>query len=299
MSSSRLDGPGTRVSITRDGSDVLEIGSFAQRPVLAARPELVVAGERRIPCAVLMPSGYTEGSGPLPVLMDPYGGPHGQMVVAAHNTYLTSQWFADQGFAVIVADGRGTPGRSPAWEKSIRDDLVGPILDDQIAALHALAERYPLDLSRVAIRGWSFGGYLSALAVLRRPEVFHAGVAGAPVTDLRLYDTYYQERYMGDPTVQPEVYAHNSLVTDEGLSEAADTVRPLLIIHGLADDNVVVAHSLRLSSALLSAGRQHEVLPLSGVTHMATQEEVAENLLLHQVGFLKRSLAMAVADPGE
>jgi dipeptidyl-peptidase-4 len=224
--------------------------------------------------------------------MDPYGGPHGQRVVAAQNAHLTSQWFADEGFAVIVADGRGTPGRSPAWEKAVRNNFAGPVLDDQVEALRALAEHYPLDLDRVAIRGWSFGGYLAALAVLRRPDVFHAAVAGAPVADQRLYDTHYKERYLGHPAEQPEVYAANSLITDAGLSAASDTVRPLMIIHGLADDNVVVAHSLRLSSALLAAGRPHQVLPLSGVTHMTTQESVAENLLLLQVDFVKRSLGI-------
>ena len=144
----------------------------------------------------------------------------------------------------------------------------------------------------MAIRGWSFGGYLAALAVLRRPDVFHAAVVGAPVTDLRLYDTHYQERYLGLPEEKPEVYAANSLVTDDGLSAPQDPARPMMIIHGLADDNVVVAHSLRLSSALLSAGRPHEVLPLTGVTHMTPQEQIAENLLLLQVDFLKRSLGM-------
>ncbi len=126
--------------------------------------------------------------------------------------------------------------------------------------------------------------------MLRRPDVFHAAVAGAPVTDWRLYDTHYTERYLGLPQERPEVYARNSLVTDDGLSSPAEETRPLMIIHGLADDNVVAAHTLRLSSALLAAGRPHEVLPLSGVTHMTPQEQVAENLLLLQVDFLKRSL---------
>lgn len=243
---------------------------------------------------MLLPSDYQEADGPLPVLMDPYGGPHGRRVVAAHNAHLTSQWFADQGFAVVVADGRGAPGRSPAWEKAVRDNLV-LTMEDQVEALHGLAGRFPLDLSRVAIRGWSYGGYLAGLAVLRRPDVFHAAVVGAPVTDQRLYDTHYTERYLGDPATQPEVYAYNSLLTDDGLSEPADEVRPMMIVHGLADDNVVVAHALRLSSALLAAGRPHEVLPLSGVTHMTPQEQVAENLLLLQVDFLKRSLGMTGA----
>ncbi|MFC8388608.1 prolyl oligopeptidase family serine peptidase [Streptomyces sp. NPDC057238] len=289
------DRPGSRVQVLRDGKPTATVPSYAEDPGMSPRVTLTQGGARRIPCAVLMPRDYA-GDTALPVLMDPYGGPHGQRVLAAHNPHLTSQWFADQGFAVIVADGRGTPGRSPAWEKSVRDDIAALVVQDQVDALQALAADFPLDLGRVAIRGWSFGGYLAALAALRRPDVFHAAVVGAPVTDLRLYDTHYQERYIGHPDEQPEVYRRNSVIDDAGLVDAAGPHRPMMIIHGLADDNVVVAHSLRLSSALLAAGRPHEVLPLSGVTHMTPQEEVAENLLRLQLGFLKRSLGLANGD---
>ncbi|MYR62852.1 prolyl oligopeptidase family serine peptidase [Streptomyces sp. SID625] len=292
--SAELHRPGSRVRVLRDGEQVAEIASYAETPGISPRVTLTEGGARRIPCAVLMPTDYprdTAAAAPLPVLLDPYGGPHGQRVMAAHNAYLTSQWFADQGFAVVVADGRGTPGRSPGWEKAIHHDFT-VTLDDQIEALQDLAKTHPLDLDRVAVRGWSYGGYLSALAVLRRPDVFHAGIAGAPVTDWRLYDTHYTERYLGDPAADPASYAHSSLVTDDGLTSPAEQHRPLMIVHGLADDNVVVAHALRLSSALLAAGRPHEVLPLSGVTHMTPQEQVAENLLLLQVDFLKRSLGL-------
>lgn len=292
LTSASLADPATVVAVLRDGRPPAGIAGHAETPVLAARPVLTTAGEHHVPAAVVLPTGYRDGDGPLPVLMDPYGGPHGQMVVHAQRAYLQAQWLADQGFAVVVADGRGTPGHSPAREKAVAHDFAGTTLDDQVDALRALAGGHPLDLGRVAIRGWSYGGYLAALAVLRRPDVFHAAVAGAPVTDWRLYDTHYTERYLGDPGLRPEVYAANSLVTDEGLSGAADRSRPLMLIHGLADDNVVAAHTLRLSSALLAAGRPHEVLPLSGVTHMTPQEQVAENLLLLQVAFLKRSLNM-------
>ncbi|MFD9435891.1 prolyl oligopeptidase family serine peptidase [Streptomyces sp. NPDC060002] len=285
------DRPGSVARVLRDGKLAAAVRSHAEDPGLSPRVLLTQGGARRIPCAVLMPTDYP-GDTPLPVLMDPYGGPHGPRVLAAHNAHLTSQWFADQGFAVVVADGRGTPGRSPGWEKAIHHDLTVS-LDDQIEALQDLAKSHPLDLSRVAIRGWSYGGWLAALAVLRRPDVFHAAIAGAPVTDWRLYDTHYTERYLGDPATTPEAYAKSSLVTDEGLSSPAGPHRPLMIVHGLADDNVVVAHALRLSSALLAAGRPHEVLPLSGVTHMTPQEQVAENLLLLQVDFLRRSLGPA------
>ena len=251
-------------------------------------------GQRDLRAALVLPHWYEPDLGlRLPVLMDPYGGPHGQRVAATADDYLTSQWFADQGFAVIVADGRGTPGRGPDWDRTVAGDLSACALEDQADALAAVADLCAteqladLDLTKVAIRGWSFGGFLAALAVLRRPEVFHAGIAGAPVTDWRLYDTHYTERYLGDPNAHPEVYERASLLAD-----APKLTRPLMIIHGLADDNVAVAHTLRLSSALLEAGRPHSVLPLTGVTHMATQEEVAENLLLLQVDFLRKALGI-------
>ncbi len=261
------------------------LASHAEVPLV--RPNVRVSAHTTTTptMAVLLPHDH-DGS-PLPVLLDPYGGPHAQRVVRSHHAFCASQWFADQGFAVVIADGAGTPGRGSAFERAVRNDFVTGVLDDQIAALHAAAEQHPeLDLDRVAIRGWSFGGYLAALAVLKRPDVFHAAIAGAPVTEWRLYDTCYTERYLGDPNEQPDVYDANSL-----LPLAGDLERPLLLIHGLADDNVVAAHTLQLSSALLAAGKPHEVLPLVGVTHMTPQEVVAENLLLHQLDFLRRSLA--------
>ena len=265
------------------------IASHAQTPLVTPNVHLHRFGERGLATAVLLPTGRKpRDRGPaLPVLLDPYGGPHAQRVVQSHNAYLTSQWFADQGFAVVVVDGRGTPGRGSEWERAVHHDLATAPLQDQVDALQAAAGEYKLDLTRVAIRGWSFGGYLAALAVLRRPDVFHAAVAGAPVTEWRLYDTHYTERYLGDPMADAAPYAATSL-----LPLADELTRPLLLVHGLADDNVVAAHTLQLSNALLAAGKPHEVLPLVGVTHMTPQEVVAEHLLLHQLEFLQRSLAI-------
>ena len=162
-------------------------------------------------------------------------------------------------------------------------------LDDQAAGLKALGRRFPeMHLDRVGIYGWSFGGYMAAMGVLLRPDVFKAAVAGAPVTDWALYDTHYTERYLGHPDAEPDAYARSSLFGD-----AEKLERPLLLVHGLADDNVVAAHTLQLSSALLAAGRPHEVLPLVGVTHMTPQEQIAENLLLHELDFLRRALGLA------
>jgi dipeptidyl-peptidase-4 len=283
-------------SLARSGAVVTASGpagatfirSVAATPPLEVRVELHRLGARDLRAALVLPSAWQDTDGPLPVLLQPYGGPGHARVVASRDAYLVDQWFADQGFAVLVVDGRGTPGRGPAWERAVAGDLATPVLEDQVDALQAAALARPaaLDLGRVGILGWSFGGYLAALAVLRRPDVFHAAIAGAPVSDMRLYDTHYTERYLGHPDHEPEVYRRNSLLDD-----APNLTRPLLLMHGLADDNVVAAHTLRLSQALTAAGRPHAVLPLPGVTHMTSDESIAENVLHLQLAFLRDALA--------
>ncbi len=264
--------------------------SHADAPAIEPLVEFMTVGERQLRVGLLLPEAH-DGHSSLPVLMDPYGGPHFQRVMQHRARWNESQWLADQGFAVIVADGRGTPGRGLRWARAVSRDLAGPILEDQVDALHGVAAlRQFLDLTKVAIRGWSFGGYLAALAVLRRPDVFHVGVAGAPVTEWRLYDTHYTERYLGiDPDgADREAYDRSSL-----LPEAGELSRPLLIIHGLADDNVLVANTLQFSQRLTEAGRLHSVLPLSGITHMTPQEAVAEHLVTVQLDFIRQALGTA------
>jgi dipeptidyl-peptidase-4 len=292
LTSWAMDRSGPLADVLHKGEKVAEVVSHAVVPPLAPKVTLLTVGARKLRAALLFPTGHQPGSRKLPVLLDPYGGPHAQRVLQSRNAFLNAQWMADQGFAVLIADGRGTPGRGPAWDRDIAFDFAGATLADQVDALHAVADRYQdLDLSKVAIRGWSYGGYLSALAVLRRPDVFHAAIAGAPVTDWRLYDTHYTERYLGHPDEYPDVYDRNSLLLD-----APNLRRPLLLIHGIADDNVVFAHSVRLSSALVAAGKPHTLLPLPGVTHMTPQEEdVAANFLLLQFSWLKQALGLETA----
>jgi dipeptidyl-peptidase-4 len=267
--------------------------SVADRPEFAPAVTVIEAGARALRTAVLFPRAHVPGSRRLPVLMSPYGGPHHQEVVGSAGAFGEDQWLADQGFCVVVADGRGTPGRGPAFERAVFRDFATPVLEDQVDALDAVIARWPDDVDphRVGIRGWSFGGFLAALAVLRRPDRFHAAVAGAPLIEPRLYDTAYTERYLGHPDTDPEPYRICSLIGD-----APTLQRPLMLIHGLTDDNVVVAHTLTLSAALTAAGRPHEVLPLSGVTHMTPQADVAENKLLLELDFLNRFLGDPVAD---
>ncbi len=264
---------------------IATVADSSEVPPISARPLFVNLGTDQLPTALFLPSNY-DGSSQLPVLLDPYGGPHGQRVLKSHNRHLVSQWFAEQGYAVIVTDGSGTPGRGPTWERRVWGDLATLALEDQLNALDAAASEFEgLDLSRVGIRGWSFGGYLAALAAIRAPSRIHAAIAGAPVTSWRLYDTHYTERYLGHPDQYPHHYEQTDLI-----AAAHELTRPLLLIHGLADDNVVGAHTLRMSSALLAAGKSHQVLPLSGVTHMTPQRSIAENLLWLQLDFLNTNL---------
>ena len=275
------------VRVLRAGKEVGEIRSFAEEPVLTPVPTFFVGGRRDLRMSLFTPAGE-EPSAPLPVLLDPYGGPHFGVVRRMMPILMESQWFANQGFAVLVIDGRGTPNRGPAWDREVYRNLADPVLEDQVDGLHAAAERFGfLDLDRVGIRGWSFGGFLAAMAVLRRPDVFHAAVSGAPVTDGILYDTHYTERYLGMPQVETHAYDRYRLLDD-----APNLSRPLMLIHGIADDNVYVANTLQLSQRLLEAGRPHTVLPLSGITHAPRDPEVAENLLLLQVRFLRDALGI-------
>ena len=272
-----------------------ELVNHAEAALVRPSVTLLRAGERAIATAVLLPN--VEDGAPARTVRCP-----SCSIRTAGPT--PSGWCAP---VTVTRPRSGSPTRaSPWWSPTAAAPPAGvatgsapststspaPSSRTRSTALQVAAEQHPLDLDRVAIRGWSFGGYLAALAVLRRPDVFRAAIAGAPVTDWRLYDTHYTERYLGTPAEQPGAYDRTSLVAEVG--RAGDLpARPLLIVHGLADDNVVVAHSLQLSSALLAAGRPHRVLPLSGVTHMTPQEVVAENLLLLQLDFLRESLGIS------
>jgi dipeptidyl-peptidase-4 len=199
---------------------------------------------------------------------------------------LLHQWLADQGFIVVSIDNRGTPGRGREWERAIHKRFGSLPLEDQVAGLQALAKRVPeIDLNRVGITGWSFGGYMSALAALRRPDIYKAAVAGAPVVDWLDYDTHYTERYMGLPDKNPDAYKEGNLLT-----YAAKLDSKLLLLHGTADDNVYFRHTLKLVDALFRNGQHVEVLPLSSLTHMVPDPVVTERLWMLIATHFKKSL---------
>ena len=273
--------------------DEPRIRSDAEEPVLRTNRTRLVLGPRELRADLYLPSWHEAGVA-LPVLLDSYGGPSRQRVTDAGDWRdLVSQWFAEHGFAVLVIDGAGTPGRGPDWEREIHRDQYGPVLADQVDGLHAAArERADLDLSRVGIRGWSFGGTIAELAVLRRPDVFHAAIAGAAPTDPRRYNARFRERYLGQPDDNPEGYDAYRL-----LDEAPNLTRPLLLMHGLADDNVRPEHTKRMSAALLAAGKPHEMVLLPGVGHAAIGSSATVEILRTQVDFLRRHLSPPRADP--
>ena len=268
--------PRTFVRRWADSTVVGELPSIAQEPSLPVRAELVKVGSSLgFHALVIRPRDFDANAHRrYPVIVDVYGGPHHNQVTAALRPYLLDQWLADQGFIVVAADGRGTPGRGRIWERAIAGKFGDVPLADQMQALKTLGGQFPeMDLERVGITGWSFGGYMAALAVLRAPEIFKAAVAGAPVTDWLDYDTHYTERYLGLPQTSPEAYQSASLLT--GVEKLR---RPLLLIHGTADDNVYFRHSLRLGDALFRAGRPFEILPLPSLTHMVPDPVVREQL---------------------
>ena len=264
----RLGGsPQYRVA-DRTGHTLGVLASSAERAGFEPRVELTTVGDDpRWHAAIVRPRDF-DTTRKYPVVLHVYGGPTSQTVLADDSKYLIDQWIADRGFVVVAIDGRGTPGRDRAWARAVRGDLISLPLEDQATALGLLGERYTeLDLERVGVYGWSFGGYFTAMALARRPDRFHVGVAGAPVVDWRDYDTHYTERYMGLPAENPEGYARANVLT-----WAAQLERPLLVVHGTADDNVYLVHSLRLADALLRARRPFELLPLPGMTHQVRED---------------------------
>jgi dipeptidyl-peptidase 4 len=257
-----------------DGATVAELPGVAVEPSLKLNIELLtLPGPVASKAAIIRPKDFKKGT-KYPVVLNVYGGPGHLEVLETTRENLVLQWLANQGFIVVKLDGRGTPRRGRDFERAIKFDFATVTATDQIDGLKALGAKVPeLDLSRVGVYGWSFGGYMAALLAMAKGEVIKSAVAGAPVVDWRDYDTHYTERFLGLPDAQPKAYEVSSL-----LSYVKDAKRPILLIHGTADDNVYFLHSLKLSDALFKAGKPHAVLPLSNFTHMVPDPLVTERL---------------------
>ena len=206
-----------------------------------------------------------EDDGPHPLLVAVYGGPHAQTVVDAWGLTvdLRAQYLAQQGYLVLKLDNRGMAGRGLAFEAHLHRQMGTIEVDDQAAVVDQLISEGLADAERVGIYGWSYGGYMTVMSMLRRPDLFKVGVSGAPVSDWDGYDTGYTERYMGTPQNNAEGYREGSLLTHADQLEGQ-----LLLIHGGVDENVHFRHTARLITALTAADRDYDLLMFPEERHM-------------------------------
>ncbi len=282
---SLADGRAGTMLLHADASSAGELPSQAAQPPALPDVHYLTVGARGFDALVLRPAGFVTGR-KYPVVLSVYAGPGVKMVIQAPRRSLEDQCLADHGFIVASLDGRGTPGRNRAFKQAIKGDLIDVPLADQVAGLQALAARIPeMDMSRVGVAGWSFGGYFSAMAAAQRPDVFKTAAAGAPVVNFADYDTAYTERYLGTPQSDPAGYTASDVLTyAHGLSV------PLLIMHGLTDDNVYFENTMKLTQALLAAGKRYRLLLLPG-THLLTDPVLRAKVDEARAAFLSKSLA--------
>jgi dipeptidyl-peptidase-4 len=286
VTSSREGGGSRTTLVTPDGKERVELPSVAIEPPFRSRPEVRQVGKRGLWTSLVRPRDFRSGV-KYPVIVEVYGGPLQLRSMGLRSGSPRTQWVADQGFLVVKIVNRGETARlGRDFERAVKGDLAGPALEDQAEGLAELAALVPeIDLTRVGISGWSFGGYMAALAALKRPDLFRVAMAGAPVVEWSDYDTYYTERYLGLPGQAPEAYDRSSLTRLAGKDHA-----PLLLVHGTADDNVYFLHSLKLADALFRAGAPATFVPLANVTHLASDPSTAERLAEMEIQFFRETL---------
>jgi dipeptidyl-peptidase-4 len=198
---------------------------------------------------------------------------------------LRAQYLAAQGFLVFKLDNRGSARRGLAFEAAL-DRRMGTVeVDDQAAGVRWLVSQGPADPARIGITGWSYGGYMTLMCLLKAPDVFRVGVAGAPVADWDGYDTHYTERYMGTPNQNPQGYREGSVLTHVEKLQGK-----LLLVHGMIDENVHFRHSARFLSALQETGRSVEVLVLPSERHMPRGDAARQLLETSLIDFFVKHL---------
>jgi dipeptidyl-peptidase-4 len=208
--------------------------------------------------------------GKAPVIVEVYGGPHLQLVTDSWRLTvdLRAQLLAAQGFVVLTVDNRGSARRGVAFEAAIARNMGEIEVQDQVEGLRWLDRLGIADMTRVGIYGWSYGGYMTAMALVKAPDVFKVGVSGAPVTSWDGYDTAYTERYMSTPAANPEGYRNSSVMT-----HVQSLVGKLLLVHGLLDENVHFRHTARLMQSLIDAQKQFDVMLYPNERHMPRAQE--------------------------
>lgn len=218
---------------------------------------------------MIKPSNF-DSSKKYPVLVYVYGGPHAQMVTNSwlNGANLWMHWMAEQGYLVYTLDNRGSSERGFAFESQIHRQLGTVEMEDQLTGIDYLTSLPYVDANRLAVHGWSFGGFMTTSLLLRQPDVFKVGVAGGPVTDWKYYEIMYGERYMDQPEENPKGYEQASL-----LSHAGNLKGDLLLIHGTIDDVVVMQHNYALVKKFVDLGIQMDFFPYPLHKHNVTGKD--------------------------
>ncbi len=220
-----------------------------------------------------------------PVILEVYGGPGVQRVTRNWENPI-DQFYVQNGYILFRLDNRGSSNRGKAFEDVIYRQLGQPEVGDQLRGVEFLKSLPYVDGDRIAIQGWSYGGYMTLMVSLQVPPgTFAAAVSGAPVTDWRLYDTFYTERYMDTPQDNPDGYEQGSVFPHlENLSF------PLLLIHGMADDNVTFDNTTRVMAELQEMGKVFDLMTYPGQRHGIRGEELSIHLMRTRMSFLDRHL---------
>ena len=213
-----------------------------------------------------------------------YGGPGPQKARKDWGTLLV-QMFTQQGFGVLELDNRGSGNRGIGFEAPIYRQMGTVEVDDQVAGLQVLHACPWADLERVGVFGHSYGGYMTLMCLTRASQHFRAGVAVAPVSDWQLYDSHYTERYMGLPQENATGYSESNVLTHLPALQA-----PLLLMHGMADDNVLFTHSTKIMSRLQQLGKPFELMTYPGAKHSMQERDVSIHRYNMILDFFRRTL---------
>ncbi|WP_233355634.1 S9 family peptidase [Henriciella litoralis] len=235
------------------------------------------------------PPGFSRRSDKkYPVIIEVYGGPHVQTVDRDWES-LSDQYLTRQGYIVFRLDNRGMANRGKRFEDAIYRQTGGPEVRDQLVGVDWLKAQPFVDPDRIAIQGWSYGGYMTLMTILQAPEgTFAAAASGAPVTDWSLYDTFYTERYMDTPQDNPDGYEKSSVFYHLDRLETA--LPPLLMMHGMADDNVTFDNSTRLYAAMQEKGLMFDMMTYPGQRHGIRGQALQTHLMKTRMAFLNRHL---------
>jgi dipeptidyl-peptidase-4 len=220
-----------------------------------------------------------------PAIVDVYGGPGTQRVLNNWSGSSFTQILTRAGYLVFQLDNRGSAFRGTAFQAPIHDKLGDVEVADQVQGTRWLASQPFVDSSRIGVWGWSYGGYMTLMLMFKAPDVFRAGVSGAPVTDWSLYDTHYTERYLDKPQDNIAGYDASSV-----LPYAKDLKGKLLVIHGMADDNVLFLHSTKLFRKLQDLGKPFDVMVYPGAKHGLIRQHDGRHAYATILTFFNRNL---------